>query len=376
MLEQNNEIIKTQAPISKEKDETNDENVTVHTMQDDVNSLSGIFPKEENLAIPNANNIDKVQSIQKNPGNNQYFNPFLDKQSSSEAKNVLNPAINDEILKVNNAAVKSKTIPNNPVNQLEERNSSSLKKIIWIAAIIVVCGSFVGGYYFLSSNRQVVENNKSETNTQESNKVANEESKKEETTNIESIPKYLSDKANYLTIDMENPSYDNFKKAVLDVSSEIASSGTKEPVEFIVTNNEHTPVYFSIFKTISGIKLSDNLMKTLGDNFSLFVYHDSGKLRLSLAIDVTDQAKAATLIKTEEAGLFNALSSLIFEEISAPKGKFEFKDNNYKGVNIRYLNLNDKFSSVDYAFSGNKLIFGFSKESMLTTLDRVLNGGK
>ena len=389
MLEQNKLNINLQNIYSKDKAEIPvDENVTIHTMQDDLNSLSGIFSKNENIASPNISKSENDFKREEKPKNEQYFNPFLDKQAAPMQERPVDFAGKNSV--PDNIPMNTPTnIPTNaPLNIPAEKeiiapsnfNDVSkpnlfASKAVWISIVsIIIVASFAGGYYFWIKREIPVVADKSQEETKPE-EVKTEEPP--EVKNIESIPKYLSDKPNFLPIDMENPSYENFKSLAVQAALEIKNSGVKEPVEFIITNNERIPVQFPIFKTLSGIKLSDNLMKTLGDDFSVFAFHEAENLRMSLSVKVVDQAKAVTLIEAEEPKLVTELSSLFFEGLALPKGKIEFKDNNYKGVNIRYFNLaNDHSASVDYAFANGRLIIGTSKNSIWSAIDKVLDGGK
>jgi hypothetical protein len=381
MFEQKKENINLQdTNLKNEIESLADENVAIHTMQDDLNSLSGIFPKKsESINPPELEKIKDDNVNGEKSKNAQYFNPFLDKQPAfNQEKTADFTGKNNDSAKI---AIKNEAPALNSSGNIPKQNLFSKRSILIAVISIVAVASFAGGYYFwISREVSIVDKNQGGENKQE--EVKTEETKLEETSseeikNIESIPKYLSDKPNFLPIDTENPSYENFKSSMVQSALEIKNLGIKEPVEFILTNSERTPVYFSVFKTLSGIKLSDNLMKTLDNSFSLFVYHDSGNMRMALSIGVQDQARASSLIRAEESKLIMELAPLFFEGAPSPKGKVEFKDNNYKGVDIRYFNLTDNHSaSIDYSFTNGKLIIGTSKNSMWAAIDKTLDGGK
>ena len=382
MFEQKKENISLQDAVIKNLDDAvNDKNVTIHTMQEDSNALSGIFSKKSKITNSSNSKSEKIgndNTSEIKSKDAQYFNPFLDKQLTPAQEKVADFASKNNI-PVNIPTKNEVSVLNNSGNILK-RSLFTRKGILIFTILIIVIVSFAGGYYFWISREVLVADKDQEEANQEGAKIEElkaKEIKVEEIKNIESIPKYLSDKPNFFPIDTENPSYENFKNSVAQTASEIKNLGIKEPVEFILTNSERAPVYFSVFKTLSGIKLSDNLMKALGNSFSFFAYNDSGNIRMALLIEVQDQARVLSFIRTEEPKLLAELAPLFFEGAPSPKGKIEFKDNNYKGVDIRYFNLTDDHStSIDYAFANGKLIIGTSKNSMWAAVDKVLDGGK
>jgi len=83
------------------------------------------------------------------------------------------------------------------------------------------------------------------------------------------------------------------------------------------------------------------------------------------------------LIKAEELKLVEELYPLFLEDVVIPKEKMVFKDNNYKGVDIRYFNLTpDQQTTIDYALTKNQLIIGMSKNTAWAVIDKVLDGIK
>ncbi|MFH0969733.1 MAG: hypothetical protein V1804_04450 [Patescibacteria group bacterium] len=344
--------------------------VTIHTMQDDFNALRGVFPKKENETGDDLKvKTSGKQSIPEVSKNSQYFNPFLDnKPSGSE---VQKEKINASDKKEDSIAISGEPAKETEINRVA-------LKLIWTVAILVIIASFsFGGYYFWSKRKASLNLNEVPANNvvSEKEKQTAEQESTNEQTGIETIPKYSPDRANYLSMDTENPSYENLKKSLLETYSGIKESGIEKPVEFIITDGKNNPVSFSVFSAISGIKLSSEIMKNLGDNFSLFISSDAGSSRIGVAVDTTDQNKTSLALKNEEAKIVNELMPLFLDDVSVPKGKIVFKDNNYKSVDIRYFNLIEggKYS-IDYAFIGKRLVIGTSKNSTWAVLDNILNG--
>jgi hypothetical protein len=341
-----------------------DENVTIHTMQGDLDALSGIFPKNEKPVLQEEKKNEGIPNNKEKIKDEQYFNPFLDKNPPKNQEKIADFA-NKKNIPIDNTLLKQEA-------QMVPESKASNPKIIWIAAGVVVVAAFsLGGYYFWTMKKiSVVPENKTET-TPEANVGNNGTPAPVET---EPVSKYSTDKPNYLSIDTENPSSDAFKKTVNETFSGIKEANIDKPVEFIVTDNKNNPVAFSVLAAINKLGLSDGIMKNLGDTFSLFIYSDSGNLRLSLLIGMNDQAGVASAIKTEEAKLPGELAPLFMEGITLPKVKVAFKDSTYKELGIRYFNFNNNpLSSIDYVLLNNKLVIGTSRGDMWATLDNILS---
>ena len=370
MFNQKIENINPKMPSESGKDKLADEEGTlIHTMQDDLDALSGIFPKKDNTVSFDKKEPANNSKIEEKPKEGQYFNPFLDEEVAKKQEKIVDFA-------------NKSTIPpgNDPISKEPgiERKAPS-KKIVYLVISFLAAGIFFsGGYYFWKNRATSSDNFNNTTATKTENTAENtNKSNNEETTKTEPVLKYSADKPNYLTIDTENPSYENFNSLVKKASLDIKNSGINKPVEFVITDNKNNPITFPVFSVISKIKLSDELLKNLGDKFSIFAYTDSGNVRLALSIDLVNKAEAISAIRKEEPKLAEEMMLLFMENVALPKNKVVFKDADYKSINIRYFNLDDNpLVAIDYAFVGNQLIIGTSKNSMLTAIDKVLSGNK
>lgn len=350
---------------------TEEENVTIHTMQEDKDALSGIF-YDNKITVKEEEKIANPKEEKTETKNGQYFNPFLENQMQNE-KGKTTDFSNKNSISEKNAPEKQ-----GPQEQGNIKLKSSSKKLVWAILVVLIVAIFAsGGYYFFSKRNSA----KIELEKLEAQKSKEAENQKSENDNVvvetEPLLKYSPDKPNYLSIDTENPSYENFKEVISKALLDIKKDGINKPVEFVITDSKNNPIAFSIFSVITKIKLSNELFKSLNDDFSILAYYDSENPRLILSVKTSDKLKASSLIKNEENKLPVELASLFLSEVSLPKGSIVFKDANYKGVDIRYFNFTpDHMASIDYAFNGDKLIFGTSKRSMWAVLDRVLNEGE
>lgn len=355
-----------------------DSNITIHTMQDDVNILKGNFPEPKIDASKNREINKYPNDAREENKNNQYFNPFLDNSSQVS---------NDEFRPANVASenVDSKNF-NLSESQLRYQNTNKKGgKVAWIVVSLIIIFVFSAGGYYLWSTRKVVENNvevpvvenkieetqKAEPIKEENNSTEN---KVEETKIVE---KYSSEKANYLSINTADSNSENLKANLLKVGEEVKVISSKKPIEFIITDEKNNPVSFSAFCVLSGIKLSGDLLKDLDDGFSLYFYSDAGSIKLGLAASAKEKEKIIPVIKKEELNLVQELAPLFLEKVTMPKEKVTFSDNNYSGIAIRYFNLDGKGAyAIDYAFINDKLVFATSKSAAFAILDKINSGDK
>jgi hypothetical protein len=365
MFEQKKENINIQNITAKDQLESIDNNVVIHTMQEDLDSLSGIFAKKEKPIFPEENEAEKTSGGGERMMNEQHFNPFSDKQSPEQMQNKIEKFISKDTVSAGNNEEKESDKSKEPLE-----GSSSAKKVIWtIVVVTIIVLSLLGGYYFWISRESTTDTG---NKTQEKAVEKTEEKKVE----IESVPKYSVDKPNYLSIGTEDQSYETFKNLAAKTSLELKNLGINKPVEFIITDSKNNPINFSQFNAIIKMALPSKLLESFGEKYSVFISNESGIFQIGLSVDVPDKAKILPLMKNEEIKLLGELSPLFLGNIKLPEGKILFKDNVYKGINIRYFNLTENGSSaIDYALVGNQLIVGTSKNSTWAIIDKLLGNG-
>jgi hypothetical protein len=345
------------------KTEVEDENITIHTMQDDLNSLSGIFPKQEKPIAKEEKREESTASGNTLPKSEKYFNPFL----NNEQREKINQEKTPNLPPKNNLPESKK----NPQNEKQDLKNPKSRKLVWIIGIAVVISGLSSGYYFFFMNN-------GSQSTKENVQIQEETVKEEPIVELEPQQpepkpelKYSIDKPNYLPVNTIDPSFDNLSGILLKTGAEIKELNINKPVEFVVTDEKNNPISFPIFAVLAKIKLSSELLKTLDDDFSLFMVNDSGIIKLNLAIKVKDQERSISIMKSEETKLVGELSPLYFDSISTP-AKVVFKDNTYGNAMIRYFNLREDHSvSVDYSFFKGKLLIGTSKNSMWMLVDKI-----
>jgi flagellar basal body-associated protein FliL len=374
----------SQMPIADNKIDTG--NVTIHTMQDDLDVLEGKKPQLESGSPIGANSGSKFEQ-----GSNSFFSsnrkaanmagntsPFLNgvNPSSSQAsprgddlesethKNPLGKPRKD----IDDVLGKNPSPP-----QTEKK--SALGKVFFIAAIIIVVIAFAfGGYYFWTtrvSNEQAPASNEAEIITDQAltPETASETATELPTEIVQS--KYSQNNPNYLPIDIGTTTANSVSKLFIEKSSEIKNSNPTAPVEFIVTDTNNDPVSFSAFNYISGMKLPVGILTSLGDKFSLYFFNDNGNMRMGLLAELKDKDKVISGMKNEEKSLADDLSSIFMGAIVKSTGK-AFSDSAYNNFSIRYSNLDAQgLTSVDYTVTDKYLVIGTSKQTLRAVLDKI-----
>ncbi len=275
-----------------------------------------------------------------------------------------NPPIN--ILKPETPKQKIYTdIPND--TPIEPGIAKSNRKKILIAvitAIIVIFGA--GGYYWsmnLLSTPSIVEKEKpASLISVHSDEVINIE----KNATFQTVWQIISG-----LLERQYP--DGFTRILIKTSRINAESDTTA----IAYGN------FSEFvKNNLGIYFPDYIINAT-NNFTFFINTDDNNNKLGIIIEMNDSAipnNTANVLKLwEEDSMINDLASLVFltpENISAiPPDTASFNSNQYKNIDIRYINFKGSNRSIDYMFlkPQNFLIITTSKNSTYNTINNILD---
>ncbi len=120
------------------------------------------------------------------------------------------------------------------------------------------------------------------------------------------------------------------------------------------------------------------------DKFSLFLYYQkegpsdlfspaAKPARLGIVAKLKNATTAKEILSQSEPNLTEIFDPLLMGKKPAAAPEEVFKNNTYKDAAIRYVNLPDKYLSIDYAIFGDWLIIATSKESALAALDKIKN---
>lgn len=344
-------------------------NVVAHTMQDDLDVLSGIdISPEEKVQRDRKNLIDREAAYNKNQeqktGSSKSYSPFLNIPPSppsgrEENDSLPSPGKQEKRLKENTSGTRPDFNPSQ-----RPKNGLRWNKILVISIIFIASLSLAsGGYYFWITRKTQVVVPVPETINPEPEKPVVIEPVEE---------KFSLENPNYLSIDVESATPETIKQLLIKTGSEIKEEKITSPVEFIITDVNNNPVAFPIFSILSELELSP-VTDSLNEKFSLILYPDENNIRLGLIIDLKDKPGASASIKIKEKTLVDGLSFLLLDA-AIPKTGRSFTNGTHEDISIRYVNFDDENKgslSIDYAFTENELILATSKNTAWAVLDKI-----
>jgi hypothetical protein len=240
----------------------------------------------------------------------------------------------------------------------------SLKKVLLIAFSALIILLLLGGGYFFWMTRppQPAQVTPPTTETIQA---------PQEPVNINPLSeKYTSDKPNYLPIDTNTASPDTIKQLLASTATDISQTSLTAPIEFIVTDTNNNPVTFHIFATLAQLSFPSSVYAGLDDSFSLYVFRDTNKSRIGLAVKMKDRVAVTAAMRAAENTLAATLSPILLD-YSPSSIAPTFADGSYLSMATRYANLDAVNNlSMDYALTDNYLFIGTSKNTLRTIIDK------
>lgn len=268
-----------------------------------------------------------------------------------------------------------KTLPGSQLSQ-KKRNP-----LLVIGIGVVALGLIFGGayYYFFVVKKSVVPEVVPEQIT--------------EPAPVESIvvptnePIYALDKPNYLSVNTEVVSPEEIQKTLSAVASRIKEAGISQPVEFLVTDQNNNPLAFSRFALLLQVGLASTVLSQVDESFSLYVYNDTGDMRIGLGLGLKNQKLIVPALLKVENTLPDAFQKLLLEpNVTVPK-TIVFKPNVFvrelpavdqAGVQkteyqLRYANIDtERKMSIDYAIVGSRWYIGTSRNTLTALLSTIV----
>lgn len=352
--------------------------ISIHTMNDDLDALNGKIITKEVSQKPEGN-LNKKEDVEKTASAAPKNAGSYSKGAISSTVVSSSPFLNSNISPNQNFAPLVPPKKENsfvyPSSKKElyiiedkkkpEKFESTEKKINWtraltaVTVIITILAVVIAGYYFWITRKSQESSTRSQSlNQPESDTQINQEEPPKEP------PRYLS-------VDIENAAAENIKQLFIKTAAEVKESETTSPAEFILSDTNNNPIAFPIFAITSGINLPPNVLNNLEESFSLYFYNDGGNSRLGLTVKLKDKEKIKTGIAQEEKNLANDLSLLFLDNAIEGKNK-TFSNSQHGDFQIRYTNLNQANGlSLDYAITENYLVIGTSKNTLRAVLDNL-----
>lgn len=181
---------------------------------------------------------------------------------------------------------------------------------------------------------------------------------------------YAADTPNYLTIDTETVTPESLGTLLSQAGTKMLAANMIGPVEFLPTDKNNNPIAFSRFAYLMNIELSEELLASLGESFSLYIYNDNKKARIGLVLLLKDPAKAGKLITSQESALPLLFRTVLYQGVSLARG-LEFRSGAYKTMQVRFVNVDaTQGLSFDYVLRGNEWFIGTSKDTLRMILDQ------
>lgn len=239
-------------------------------------------------------------------------------------------------------------------------------RIISIVAVILLLMAIGAlGYFWWQSIR----------NSNGATEVRVESPKMPETTLRAESPsqaKYLTAQPNILSFDTETVTADQIKSTLLQVGQTIQKDGLPGAVEFLIRDQKLNPLAFSRFAYLANLNIPVELLGTLDEPFSLYIFIDDGRPRVALLAYAKDVPAFEAELKKHEKNLAAALEPFFLDVTTAPKNNLAFRDGTYLERPVRFTNVDASLGlSVDYAVRGRQWIIGTSKDSLRSVLDKT-----
>jgi len=181
---------------------------------------------------------------------------------------------------------------------------------------------------------------------------------------------YATDAPNYLSIDIETITAASFSQLVAERGKQMMAAHMKMPVEFLLTDKNNNPIAFSRFAYLMNMEFSEDLLASLGESFSVFLFDDGGVIRLGLSLTLADQVKGAKLITQQEKSLPFLFRSLLFSDGEVAR-TVVFRSGAYNADVVRFVNVDAiRGISFDFVLRADEWLIGTSKDTLRAILDK------
>ncbi|MEI8096544.1 MAG: hypothetical protein WCG73_00340 [Candidatus Moraniibacteriota bacterium] len=263
----------------------------------------------------------------------------------------------------------------------ESKQSPEKGNLLLIIGIVLITLSLISGgvyYYFFVIKKNSV--------PQVVPEQIVEPTQPEEVTPVEVVPPkespYSIDKPNYLSVNIETTSEGEILKTFTTVADRIKEAGIEVPVEFLITDQNNNPLAFNRFALLLKLGLSSSVLSHIDEKFSLYMFNDSGSMRIGMNLGIDDQEKVLPILSKIESTLPSAFQPLLLEPgVVAPK-MITFRSNIFSRQSssqqkiehaLRYANIDiAKKVSIDYAIVGNHWYIGTSRNTLTALLTRIV----
>ncbi len=173
----------------------------------------------------------------------------------------------------------------------------------------------------------------------------------------------------------------NFRRIIVlarNDFSDISLAQMWKTLKTLVLGEKYTELINAEILESWGLAMPRDVDRKLSENYNLFFYgqpEDGPRTVLIFKIDNIDGLKN-NMFSWEETMLYD-LKKFFLGKTHEEMASENYLDNNYKNIDVRYLNLPEHDLTMDYAIMPDKnyLILSTSRESIWATIDRILEAG-
>ena len=188
---------------------------------------------------------------------------------------------------------------------------------------------------------------------------------------------YKTSGLNELSFDTKTVTTGQIQSALISAGQKIKDGGIQQPIAFQITDEHHNPVSFFIFTKWFSLGLMPEIIASLDETFTLYLYNDSGTIHAGLDIKSKEVAQTTVLLSKDEPTLAKSMATLFLNDKVLPPANAQFGSGSYNGTTTRYFNFSipetpsSASLSLDYALVNQHLIIATSKQTNRAIIDTV-----
>ena len=182
---------------------------------------------------------------------------------------------------------------------------------------------------------------------------------------------------NELSFNTRSVTAEQIRSTLIDAEQKVKDNNIVQPIAFQITDEQHNPVSFFVFTKWFSIGLSPEIITTLDETFTLYLYNDSGYVHIGLDIKSKDVSQTTGMLTKNESGLAQSMAAIFLNGKVSPPANAQFKIGNYNGIPTHYFNFPspeapfDGGLSLDYSLVNQHLTMATSKQTNRAIIDIV-----
>lgn len=382
---------------------------SVHTMQDDLDgkkpalpvAKSSVLPGSENtnpfafssapstknMAPVNENGLTSPITITSTDASHaepdpKDSSPFLSSDQDQPAAAVKESEIPSESKPVKPIFSREKPVGSasfvsenvalgaNPPSYFPEAESHKKKGIFIVGVIMLILAILAAGVFAYFSFFEKTADIQAPQDVSEQKTGENETPAEDTVADTEENQPFTFSSPNYLPIDVETVTAEQFRATLLEKHAILESSGIADTaVEFFVTDKTNTPIAFARLAVLMGLALPQAVMDEIDESFSLYLYNDNHIPRVGLALSMKNEDLLRAAVKKDESAIPFSLQALYLDPSVTNITAGAFKDGAYKTYQTRYFNMGASGLSNDYTFTEKHWVIGTSQNVFRKILD-------